>query len=112
MLLSELTGKIVSARVVNEDDEVNFISTSGIILRTSVSTISRQSRFSRGVSVMDMKDGDAIVSVAIVREGHLSEGRSLSEEDESAGSTETTTSPDGNERPSLEEMLASADEEE
>jgi DNA gyrase subunit A len=83
MLLSELTGKIVSARVVNEDDEVTFISTSGIILRTSVETISRQSRFSRGVSVMDMKDGDVIVSVAIVREGHLSEGsNSLAAEEE------------------------------
>lgn len=72
MMLSNLTGKIVSARVVEEDDEVTFISASGIILRTSVDTISRQGRFSRGVTVMDLKSGDAIVSVAIVREGHLS----------------------------------------
>lgn len=72
MMLSNLTGKIVSARVVEEDDEVTFISASGIILRTSVDTISRQGRFSRGVTVMDLKPGDAIVSVAIVREGHLS----------------------------------------
>jgi DNA gyrase subunit A len=73
MRLSKLTGKIVSARVVEEDDEVTFISASGIILRTSVDTISRQGRFSRGVTVMDLKPGDTIVSVAIVREGHLSQ---------------------------------------
>ncbi|HSG16995.1 MAG TPA: DNA gyrase subunit A [Anaerolineae bacterium] len=72
MLLGDLTSRIVSARVVTEGDEVTCISNSGIILRTSVGTISRQGRFSRGVSVMDMKDGDVIVSVAIVREGHLS----------------------------------------
>ena len=80
MSLSRQTGKIVSARVVSEDDEVTFISATGIILRTSVNTISRQGRHSRGVSVMDLKDGDAIVSVAIVREGQLS--RVAGEEDE------------------------------
>lgn len=80
MRLSKLTGKIVSARVVEEDDEVTFISASGIILRTSVDTISRQGRFSRGVTVMDLKPGDTIVSVAIVREGYLSQ---VEDEDES-----------------------------
>jgi DNA gyrase subunit A len=72
MDLSPLTGRLVSARVVSRDDEVTCISSNGIILRTAVGTISRQGRYSRGVSVMDMKDGDVIASVAIVREGHLS----------------------------------------
>jgi DNA gyrase subunit A len=57
---------------VAEGDEVTFISSSGIILRTTVGNISRQGRNSRGVAVMDLKEGDAIVSVAIVREGYLS----------------------------------------
>ncbi len=73
MTLSNLTGKIVSARVVSEDDEVTFISANGIMLRTAANTISRQGRFSRGVSAMDLKIGDAIASVAIVREGRLSQ---------------------------------------
>jgi DNA gyrase subunit A len=72
MFISDLTGKIVSARVVTNNDGVTFISTGGIILRTSVDLISIQSRHSRGVSVMDLKDSDVIVSVAIVREGYLS----------------------------------------
>ncbi|MFN2189311.1 MAG: DNA gyrase subunit A, partial [Candidatus Promineifilaceae bacterium] len=98
MNLSDLTGKIVSARVVAENDEVTFISTSGIILRTSVDLISIQSRHSRGVSVMDLKNGDVIVSVAIVREGVLSraneEQLSSSEElsDDSSDSGSITTS--------------------
>jgi DNA gyrase subunit A len=72
MELSQLTGKLVSARVVENEDEVTFISANGIMLRTSVATISRQGRRTRGVTVMDLKEGDAIVSVAIVREGRLS----------------------------------------
>lgn len=81
MMLGDMTGNIVSARVVEEDDEVTFISASGIILRTSVDTISRQGRFSRGVTVMDLKPGDTIASVAIVREGHLSRVEEDSPED-------------------------------
>jgi hypothetical protein len=72
MFIGDFTGKIVSARVVDEEDEVTFISTGGIILRTAVKLISLQSRHSRGVSVMDLKGSDVIVSVAIVREGYLS----------------------------------------
>ena len=72
MELSDLTGRLVSARVVNQDDEVTCISANGIILRTAVTTISRQGRYSRGVTVMDMKGNDMVASVAIVREGHLS----------------------------------------
>jgi hypothetical protein len=38
---------------------------------------------------MDMKEGDVIVSVAIVREGQLSEGSNLSGDDEEAAGDET-----------------------
>lgn len=72
MELSPLTGRLVSARVVSKNDEVTCISANGIILRTAVGTISRQGRYSRGVTVMDMKDGDIVASVAILREGQLS----------------------------------------
>ncbi|MCA9980631.1 MAG: DNA gyrase subunit A, partial [Anaerolineales bacterium] len=40
------TGRIVSARVVTEEDEVTIITATGIILRTAVSNISRQGRYS------------------------------------------------------------------
>jgi DNA gyrase subunit A len=90
MFISDLTGLIVSARIVDEDDEVSFISTGGIILRTAVNLISLQSRHSRGVSVMDLKNSDVIVSVAIVREGYLSR---VKDEDQEEGE-ESTAPPD------------------
>ena len=68
----ELTGKIVSARVVSHNDEVTCISSNGIILRTATDTISRQGRSTRGVRVMDLRGKDTVVSVALIREGRLS----------------------------------------
>ncbi len=80
VLEPERTGHIVSARVVTKGDEVTCISANGIILRTAADAISQQSRITRGVRVMDLRNGDAVASVAVVREGRLS--RVNGEEDE------------------------------
>lgn len=70
-LNTEQRGRIVSARVVIDEDEVTCISSNGIILRTAVRSISRQGRNTQGVTVMDMKEGDTIASVAVVRQGPM-----------------------------------------
>jgi len=67
-LSPERTGAIVAARVVSPRDEVTLISSGGIILRMSGSHISRQGRASTGVRVMDLRDADAVVSVAVIPE--------------------------------------------
>ena len=64
------TGKIVSARMVTSEDEATIITANGIILRTKVTRISRQGRYSQGVRVMEMKGKkDYVASVAIIRDG-------------------------------------------
>ena len=73
MVLREPEDRIVAARVVHEDDEVTCISTNGIILRTAVTNISRQGRITHGVRVIDVKDGDAVASVAVIREGRYTQ---------------------------------------
>ncbi|MCA9928628.1 MAG: DNA gyrase subunit A [Anaerolineales bacterium] len=74
MVLSpKRTGKIVSARVVTAGDEVTCISASGIMLRTSVDDISQQGRITQGVRVMDLRGDDTVASVAVIREGRLSQ---------------------------------------
>jgi len=97
MILSpERTGKIVSARVVTTGDEVTCISSNGIILRTEADTISQQSRLTQGVRVMDLRSGDTVASVAVVREGMLS--RVNGQEENGDGGKETAvaepTTPD------------------
>ncbi|MEW5987003.1 MAG: DNA gyrase subunit A [Chloroflexota bacterium] len=67
----EVTGRIVGSQVVGPGDEVTCISANGLILRTTVKNISRLGRVTRGVRVMDLKEGDVVVSVAVIREGRL-----------------------------------------
>ena len=67
-LTPERTGAIVDARVVSPKDEVTLISSNGILLRMSAANISQQGRSSQGVRVMDIRDGDTVASVAVIRE--------------------------------------------
>jgi len=64
----ERAGVLAAAHVVHPDDEVSFITTGGIALRTEVSEISQMGRVTRGVKVMNLKRGDEIASVAVLRD--------------------------------------------
>ncbi len=66
-------GKIATARVVNENDEVTLISASGLIIRMKVKDISQTGRATRGVRVMDLGSGDTVVTVARIAEADLKE---------------------------------------
>jgi DNA gyrase subunit A len=95
MTLGELTGRIIGARVVTADDEVTCISATGIILRTSVNNVSQQGRYSRGVTIMDLRDGDMVASVAVIREGRLTNnGDSNTEEADSSPVADGNNGPD------------------
>ncbi|MBN2002294.1 MAG: DNA gyrase subunit A [Anaerolineae bacterium] len=62
--VSEKTGLLVDGRVVQHSDEITMISDGGIILRTSVRRIPRMGRYSSGVQMMDLKNGDRLASIA------------------------------------------------
>ncbi len=81
-LTPERTGKIISARVVGKKDEVTCISSKGIILRTDANVISQQGRITQGVRIMDLRKGDVVASMAVLRAGKLSRvGEDISLED-------------------------------
>lgn len=88
-LTPETTGAIVSARVVADGDEVTLISSNGIILRTEAKRISRQGRATRGVRVMDLREGDSVVSMTVIRLADLVSADALS------GAAPTDGSPIG-----------------
>jgi DNA gyrase subunit A len=58
------TGIVVDGRVVQDEDEITLMSENGIMLRTSVARIPEMGRYSRGVHMMDLKDGDRVASMA------------------------------------------------
>ena len=59
-------GVITAAGVVHPEDQITFITTGGIALRTHAKEISRLGRATRGVTIMDLKPGDEIASMAVM----------------------------------------------
>lgn len=72
-------GKICTARVVNEDDEITLISARSIIIRLRVLQISETGRATRGVRLMNLDNGDTVSSLAIIPAADL-----ISAEEENA----------------------------
>ncbi|MAT98505.1 MAG: DNA gyrase subunit A [Anaerolineaceae bacterium] len=95
VLTPERTGKIVSARVVVAGDEVTCISSNGIMLRTATDVISQQGRSTQGVRVMDLRAGDTVASVAVIREGRLSQVNGHDENGHEAEEAETSSEQNG-----------------
>jgi len=60
------TGPLIHVRVVSEEDEIALISAEGMVVRLSVSQISRQGRVTRGVIAMRLKEGDNVAAVALL----------------------------------------------
>lgn len=60
----EKIGEIAAARVVQEEDEVTMISSSGIMLRLKVKDISMSGRATRGFRLMDLGKEDIVASLA------------------------------------------------
>ena len=60
-----ITGRVASARVVSDDNDITLISAEGMVLRTRVKQIPKMGRATRGATVMRMKQGDTVVSLAL-----------------------------------------------
>ncbi len=70
-------GKIVSARVVHEDDEVTLITSGGQALRLRVSQVANKGRATRGVRVMDLDEDDFLASIARIPASDLVTGNGV-----------------------------------
>jgi DNA gyrase subunit A len=62
-------GKITSARVVQEGDQVTMISVGGLVIRLNVKDISASGRATRGVKLMNIEKNDKVASVARFTDG-------------------------------------------
>ena len=57
-------GRIASARVVQEADDLTIISSNGVVIRTKVKDIKRAGRATRGVNIMNLDEGDTVATLA------------------------------------------------
>ncbi|MCG4585851.1 DNA gyrase subunit A, partial [Anaerosalibacter bizertensis] len=62
--VKEKTGPLVSAKVVDKDDEIMMISNCGTIIRLNVKEISEMGRNTQGVTLMKVNEKDEVVAVA------------------------------------------------
>ena len=57
-------GKVVSARVVQKDDELTIITANGVAIRIKNKTVKKAGRATRGVHLIKPQPGDSVASVA------------------------------------------------
>jgi DNA gyrase subunit A len=60
------SGDLITARMVDPEHELIFISEQGIIMRTPVRGVSLQGRPTQGVNLMNVSDGDKVAAVAVI----------------------------------------------
>ena len=90
--ISERTGYLVGAKVVNQNDEVMIINTSGTIIRIKVGETTLQSRYGTGVKLIDLKPDEKVASIAKVRRDYLEEEAEEAAKEETLESDEDNTS--------------------
>ena len=62
--VNEKKGEVVAAMFVGSDDEVLLISSSGVVIRTAVSSVSQQGRDATGVRIMNLSSDDHVSAVS------------------------------------------------
>ena len=64
-------GKIVAARVVQQEDHLTLMSTAGVIIRLKVKDVKTAGRATRGVHLMRTREGDTVAAVARIAAADL-----------------------------------------
>ena len=65
---SNRNGRVVSAHIVNQADEVMLITDGGVLIRTRIAEISNQGRNTQGVRLISLKNNEKLVSVGKVED--------------------------------------------
>jgi len=72
---SERNGKVVAATLVDVDDEIMLIGTSGVLIRTRVKEIREMGRTAQGVTLMNVEKGEKLAGLSRIAEpGEEAEG--------------------------------------
>jgi DNA gyrase subunit A len=66
--VTERNGKLVTAKLVADDDEIVIITSGGVLIRTSVNSIRETGRSAQGVKLINLGKGEKLVDIAKVVE--------------------------------------------
>ena len=65
---SERNGVVIGAKLVSDEDEIMFITTGGVLIRTRVSEIRGMGRATQGVTLISLDDGEKLAGLEKVAE--------------------------------------------
>ena len=89
---NEKTGKLVSLKLITDEDDVMIITSAGTIIRVASSDISRIGRDTQGVRIMKIQD--SIVSkIALAPKSEEDDETAVTEDGENSGENSTETTP-------------------
>jgi DNA gyrase subunit A len=71
---SKRNGKVVAATLVNPEDEIMLIGTSGVLIRTRVNEIREMGRATQGVTLMNMDKGEKLAGLSRIQDADPEEG--------------------------------------
>jgi DNA gyrase subunit A len=91
MKTTEKTGKVVGVRMVTDDDQIMLVTSGGKVIRLRVSEIRVIGRNTQGVRLIDLEEGERVVSVA-----------RLAEREDETETREETSAPEAADAPEPE----------
>ncbi|MCY6356385.1 DNA gyrase subunit A [Clostridium sp. ZS2-4] len=94
--ISEKTGKVVGARLVDDNDELMLINSNGIAIRINVSDISTTSRNAMGVTLMKTTEEEKVVTMAKVNISDSDDDNEVKNDIEAKNDTEDNVAVDTN----------------
>lgn len=64
--INDKTGKIVSAQIISDEEELLALSAKGQIIKTEISSVRTAGRATSGVRIMKLKEGDKIIGIIVL----------------------------------------------
>ena len=83
--ITEKTGNLLSISQVNENEELMIINSNGIIIRIRVADISTTGRVTQGVKLINLNNGEKVISIAKISESQIEFESSDDDEIEESG---------------------------
>ncbi len=78
--ITEKTGNVIDAKMVNENEELIMVTSEGVVIRIRVSDISTTGRVAQGVKLINVDDDVKVMSVAKISQDEIEDSESGSEE--------------------------------
>jgi DNA gyrase subunit A len=106
--ITDKTGSVAACRIIDPKQELILVSENGIVIRTTVDSISLLGRNTQGVTVMKVSENDRVAAIAAI----APEERRARQARDQATITDNGASPNGSVRGRSLKASASADDDE